>query len=173
MQEIVRTDSRRNRDLLEVVIQKNEEKSVEDTRHRLPGILSKGSEENSGPSSYTSKRSTSYSRGQYSNENVATKKDLKEPYVHKMINSLGLLSIVNLVMSFITLQVIVAISEFDVGHPRNTSILTSQKSYGDLLEVTSAFASFVFGLDMCSMVICCMQFYFSSKILTVQDGRER
>lgn len=174
MQDIVRSDSRRNRDLLEVVIQKNEEKANDDTRHRLPGILSKGSEENSGPSSYTSKRSTTYSRERFNNEpDDGPRIRQKEPYVHKMINSLGLLCIANLVMTFITLQVIITISEFDVGHPRNTSILTSQKSYGDLLEVTSAFASFVFGLDMCSMMICCMQFYFSSKILTVQDGRER
>ena len=177
MQEIVRSDSHRNRDLLEVVIQQNEEKSSDqEKRRRLPGLLSKANEDVSAPPSFTSKRSTNLSKEGISNDDGdfnVPKVGPKNTHIHRMINSLGVLCIATLVVCALTLQVILTITENDVGHPRNTSLISSQKTYADLLEVTSAFATFVFALDMCSMMICSMQFFFASKILTVQDGHER
>ncbi|XP_071166622.1 uncharacterized protein [Mytilus edulis] len=174
MEEIIRSDSRRNRDLLEVVIQKNEEKSGDDSRNRLPALLLTATDEMSEPPSFASKRSGDISKDRFSNNDVEDFKiNQSISYIHKMINSLGILCIANLVLCGLTLQVILNITENDVGHPKNTSLLSSPKSYADLLEVTSAFASFVFALDMCSMMICCMQFFFASKILTVQNGKER
>lgn len=172
MQEIVRSDSHRNRDLLEVVIQQNEEKISDENRRRLPGLLSQNNEELSEPPSFTSKRSAAMSRSD-GEDLIVPKNNTSITSIHKMINSLGVLCIANLVLCILTLQIILNITENDIGHPRNTSLLTSQNSYADLLEVTSAFASFVFALDMCSMMICCMQFFFASKILTVPDGKER
>jgi hypothetical protein len=168
MEEIVRSDSHRNRDLLEVVIQKNEERSADENRHRLQGLT----DELSVPPSFMSKRSAPLSKGD--NEDcVMLKNDKDISTITKMINSLGVLCIANLVLCMLTLQIILNITEDDTDHPRNTTLLSSKKSYADLLEVTSAFASFVFALDMCSMMICCMQYFFASKILTVQDGKER
>lgn len=168
MQDIVRSDNHRNRDLLEVVIQKNEEKSADENRHRLEGLT----DELSAPPSFMSKRSTTLSKGD--NEDcVMFKNDKDISTINKMINSLGVLCIANLVLCILTLQIILNITADDTGHPRNTTLLSSKKSYADLLEVTSAFASFVFALDMCSMMICCMQYFFASKILTIQNGKER
>lgn len=181
MQDLNRTENNRNRDLLEVVLQNKEEArlSSADAIQRVATSLETTNGNLSRPSSFVSKRSTTLSQSQErlsDDEPSMVQEQKKDPNsVQSSLISLGLLCIVSVIQSAVSVQVLYYISETpsgDVSH-RNGTLLTTPKDFDDVLEVATAFCTFVLVLSVSCLLVCSMQCFFVSRILQVAEGEER
>ncbi|KAK3097978.1 hypothetical protein FSP39_015024 [Pinctada imbricata] len=189
--DVMSIDTYKNRDLLDVVIQKKEEQQrqfqlAESTK---PSTISQRPNGNlSRPSSFVSKRSTnmSQSQDQLSETNGIQMEELSsevkdaEVHVKRTIHSIGFLFFSSVILAALDLQILLHLSnslpEFyksTNGKVKNDTFLSSQKQYEDIIEVTTAFSTFVFILQMNCLLVCSMQFFFATKILKVAEGSQR
>ncbi|XP_060082761.1 uncharacterized protein LOC132562054 [Ylistrum balloti] len=181
MQDLNRTENNRNRDLLEVVLQNKEEArlSSADPIQRIATSLHATNGNLSRPSSFVSKRSTTLSQSQehLSDDEPSMVQERKKSTnsVQSSIIGLGLLCIVSVVQSAVSVQILYYISEArrDEQSPRNGTLLSTPKDFDDVLEVATAFCTFVLVLCVSCLLVCSMQCFFASRILQVAEGEER
>ena len=185
MQYSPRMDSDRNRDLLEVVLNNKDDQRVS-TDHDLDPTLQKLGQslqvkDNSRPSSFVSKRSTDLSNSQdgLNNEQhksgIATHGNKSPNYpVQTTIGALGIVCILSAIMCAVTVQIVFQLSGIEGENSyRNNTLLNSVRGYFDVIEVTTAFASFVLVLNVSSLLVCSMQCFFAARLLQVTEGHER
>ncbi|XP_069137579.1 uncharacterized protein [Argopecten irradians] len=180
MQDLNRSENNRNRDLLEVVLQNKEEArlSSTDAIQRIATSLHATNGNLSRPSSFVSKRSTTLSQSQerLSDDEPSMVQERKKSTnsVQTSIIGLGLLCVVSVIQSAVSVQILYYISETRRDEqPRNGTLLSSQKDFDDVLEVATAFCTFVLVLCVSSLLVCSMQCFFASRILQVAEGEER
>ncbi len=95
--------------------------------------------------------------------------------VYNSLVNLALASLLSLLVAIVGLQLIFRLtSNQRTGWVNNTSsVLTSNTSYENTLEVAVALCSFVVMLDICCFMVCAIQIYFAAKLLKVPQGEER
>lgn len=182
--ELYNSDSFRNRDLLEVVIQKKEdsktiktndhdEKQKEQIVHmrRTPEMVSR-------PSSRMSSKQTPIQTEQTPKENPAIAKLSKEAIaknnVTQTIHSLAILCLAASVILVLDIYVfLMGTGDVPEGGFRNGSLLSSVKQYEDVTEVFTAFSTLVMILSSNCVLVCSMQCFIASKVSKTIDGPER
>ena len=189
--DVANLDSYKNRDLLDVVIQKKEEQQRQlqlAETGRTSAVSQRQNGKSSRPPSFVSKRSTTMSQSQDQgseinggqNEDQTKAEPETDMNVKRSIYNIGFLCISSAILLALDLQILMHLSNSlpanyasTNGHKRNDTFLSSQKQYEDIIEVTTAFSTFVFVLQINCLLVCSMQFYFSTKILKVADGCQR
>lgn len=91
-----------------------------------------------------------------------------------MLCSLGLLSLAALVLVGLSMQLLFVLYQdqnaIQMGH---VYLFNSTRNYDDLLEVTTALTTLVLMLNACCLMVCAMQCFFASRILSVNQGDQR
>ncbi|XP_050401947.1 uncharacterized protein LOC126818528 [Patella vulgata] len=173
MQDINRsTDSCRDRDLLDVLLQKTDEPRS-DAGSRISALLARTNGNLSRPSSF-SRRSLNLSRQSLDADSRISLSETDNSVV-KFIYSLAVLSIASLVLSALSLQILISLVELDGDYRNitNDGMLNSSATYSLVYEATTSLATLVIGLDLCCLMVCSMQLFFTAKILRTYEGSER
>jgi hypothetical protein len=177
--ELYTKDSFRNRDILEVVMQKKEDSKNNDivekqkdqilNTRRTPEIVSR-------PSSRMSSKQTSIQTEQKTKEsNSATQpENIAKNNVSQTIQSMAILCLASSVILILDIYIfLIGTSDAPDSGFRNGSLLTSASQYEDVTEVFTAFSTLVIILSANCVLVCSMQCFIASKVIKTVDGPER
>lgn len=167
----------KNRDLLDVVIQKKEEQQIQEVETRLSNLIPRDDGNLSRPSSFMSKQSITFSQ---SNDRLS--EDVNSMLQDKKIvnnivlriYTLAIICLTSLIICGLTLQLLYALGDCqnrDINF--NGTLISSFKTYDDVVEVATAFSTFCLVLNVNCILVCSMQCFVTAKILKVENGEER
>lgn len=178
--ELYTKESFRNRDLLEVVIQKKEDnknnhdivekqkEQILNTR-RTPEVVSR-------PSSRMSSKQTSIQTEQKTKENnfLTQPENIAKNNVSQTIQSMAILCLSSSVVLLLDIYIfLIGTGDVPESGFRNGSLLTSASQYEDVTEVFTAFSTLVIILSANCVLVCSMQCFIASKVIKTVDGPER
>ncbi|KAJ8304760.1 hypothetical protein KUTeg_018343 [Tegillarca granosa] len=167
----------KNRDLLDVVIQKKEEQQIQEAGTRISNLIPRDDGNLSRPSSFMSKQSITFSQSndrlsEDVNSMLQDKKIVNN--ITLRIYTLAIICMTSLIICALTLQLLYALGDcqnLDINI--NGTLITSSKTYADVIEVATAFSTFCLVLNVNCILVCSMQCFVTAKILKVENGEER
>lgn len=167
----------KNRDLLDVVIQKKEEQQIQEAGTRISSLIPRDDGNLSRPSSFMSKQSITFSQSndrlsEDVNSMLQDKKIVNN--ITLRIYTLAIICMTSLIICALTLQLLYALGDcqnLDINI--NGTLITSSKTYADVIEVATAFSTFCLVLNVNCILVCSMQCFVTAKILKVENGEER
>ena len=161
------TESYRDRDLLDVILQRKEETHSEtSSRLGISTLLPKPNGEVGRPSSCKTSRQSLASDG---SRDVGYEKATP---VGKFLQCLGILSLASLIIIVIALQILLSAGSDDDVYVASR-VINLTVVYDDVLEAVVTMTILVMVLNLCCLMVCTMQCYFAAKILTAPEGEER
>ncbi|XP_041374561.1 uncharacterized protein LOC121387486 [Gigantopelta aegis] len=161
------TESCRDRDLLDVILQRKEESHSEtSSRLGISTLLPKRNGEVGRPHSCKTSHQSLASDG--SRDTVCE----KDSPVGKFLQCLGILSLASLIISVIALQILLSVNAADDLDAAN-KIINLTVVYDDVLKAVVTMTTLVIVLNLCCLMVCTMQCYFAAKILTAPEGEGR
>ncbi|KAK3588781.1 hypothetical protein CHS0354_011988 [Potamilus streckersoni] len=173
-----RTDHFRDRELLDAVLQKKEEQNRvlnESAGSRLSALILRADGNLSRPSSFVSKRSINLSQDKLSEAPCRPEKEEANVNIlERTTFNLALLCISSLLLAALSLKILMALTDHQsVSMRLDLTLIGSNTTFEDVLEVATAMSTFVIILDMTCLLVCSMQCLFVVKILKVPQGEER